>query len=320
MKTFCNVKVSIITICRNEVQHIQQTIESVLTQDYQNIEYIVIDGASTDGSLNIIKKYSSQISQIISEPDTGIYNAMNKGIRIASGEYLLFLNAGDYLYSNQSINYLIQTIEKSDTNSILSPAIQPTDINNLSIAPNVENNLPRAHHKVEIAYGNLACLDSNSKIYFHKAPSLLTLEFLFNSTLWHPCCLISKSLFDQYGLYNENYKIVGDYEFFLRVIGVNNANNKHCPHVISVFRLNGISSNPESQKLLQEERSKAQLDNFPISVLKMYDSWLKLHHEIIFLNRSLIYKFYKIINKISFFNKILRLPSYLILCFNKKNN
>ena len=99
-------KISIITPCYNAAQYIEQTILSIINQDYDNIEYIIIDGGSTDGSLELIKENESNINYWVSEPDKGIYNAMNKGIMAAKGEYLLFLNGGDWFCNPESLSFL----------------------------------------------------------------------------------------------------------------------------------------------------------------------------------------------------------------------
>ena len=99
-------KVSVITPCFNSGKTIRKTLESVLNQTYQNFEYIIVDGKSTDNTANIIKENKAHISQWVSEPDTGIYNAMNKAVKMATGDYCLFLNAGDELYSTTTIEEL----------------------------------------------------------------------------------------------------------------------------------------------------------------------------------------------------------------------
>ncbi|MBY0245367.1 MAG: glycosyltransferase [Sphingobacteriaceae bacterium] len=99
-----NPKVSVITIVYNNVADIERTILSVLGQNYSNIEYIIIDGASTDGTLEVIRRYENRISKLLSEPDKGIYDAMNKGLALATGDYVLFMNSGDEIYNNTTIS------------------------------------------------------------------------------------------------------------------------------------------------------------------------------------------------------------------------
>ncbi len=103
-----NQKISVITVCYNAVDSIEETIKSVINQTYDNIEYIIIDGGSTDGTIDIIKRYSSHINYWISERDNGIYDAMNKGIAIASGSYMYFLNAGDTFYNEFVVDKLFK--------------------------------------------------------------------------------------------------------------------------------------------------------------------------------------------------------------------
>lgn len=105
---------SIITVVYNNVAHVERTLQSVLNQTYGPIEYIVIDGGSTDGTLDVIHRYESRISKVISEPDKGIYDAMNKGLRLATGEYVLFMNSGDEIYSPDTVNQVFATDVDAD--------------------------------------------------------------------------------------------------------------------------------------------------------------------------------------------------------------
>ena len=126
---------SVITVVYNDAQNIEKTINSVLSQTYKNIEYIIIDGASTDGTKEIIKKYSDKISQFVSEPDKGLYDAMNKGLRMATGDYVCFLNSGDLFYENTTIEKIFQS------------------------APN---------KNIDIFYGDAVITDTNGKIKGHR--------------------------------------------------------------------------------------------------------------------------------------------------------
>lgn len=230
-------KVSIITICKNEKESIAKTIESVLNQTYKDFEYIVIDGVSDDGTLQIIEQYKSRLSQFVSEPDTGIYNAQNKGIRLARGEYLLFLNAGDYLFDS---NVLQDFFTENYIESIL--------------------------------YGDMKILDKG-KIIDGYSPPTLDLYFMLKSTLWHPVSFIKKELFLKYSEYDESFKIVSDYEFFLRVICVHSVTTKHISRFVTCFNTDGIGSSVKFQDLHFQERERAQLKNFPKSVLKLFSDY-----------------------------------------------
>ena len=113
-------KISIVTICKNAQDSIERTLTSVVSQAYANIEYIIVDGASTDKTLELVYNYREHITKIISEPDDGIYDGMNKGLRAASGDYIVFINAGDYLIETNVIKNLVRTIQ--------SKALQNIDI------------------------------------------------------------------------------------------------------------------------------------------------------------------------------------------------
>lgn len=106
-------KITVVTVCYNAVDTIENTILSVLNQTYDNIEYIIIDGSSTDGTVDIIKKYADKIAYWVSEPDNGIYDAMNKGIDIATGDYINFMNAGDGFYDNEALSNLMPFIKNN---------------------------------------------------------------------------------------------------------------------------------------------------------------------------------------------------------------
>lgn len=107
-------KISIITIAFNAEKDIDKTIQSVINQTYKNIEYVIIDGASRDNTLNIINKYRDKISKLVSEPDKGIYDAMNKGIKYSLGDYIWFMNAGDVIYENETLEKLISNSDGED--------------------------------------------------------------------------------------------------------------------------------------------------------------------------------------------------------------
>ncbi len=223
---------SIITINRNNADGLDKTIQSVISQSYEDFEYIVIDGNSTDHSIDIIKKYNSNINYWVSETDKGIYNAMNKGIAKANGNYVLFLNSGDYLVNN---DVLKSVFEKQQT--------------------------------ADIIYGNMQIDWGNGKITSGKMPDKITFKQMYIDTLWHPVSFIKKTLFDKYGLYNEIYKVVADYDFFFKVIIINNVTTYHINVDIAMYNLNGLSSLPENKALEQAERRKVIERYLPQSII-----------------------------------------------------
>src|SRR3546814_379964 len=114
MPTNFHPTLSVITIVYNNVKDIERTMLSVINQDYDAIEYIIVDGGSTDGTLDIIKNYEDKITKWISEPDKGIYNAMNKGLKMASGDYVLFMNSGDEIYANNTVSKVFASEPNAD--------------------------------------------------------------------------------------------------------------------------------------------------------------------------------------------------------------
>lgn len=216
-------KLSVITINFNNKDGLERTIRSVIAQTFTDYEYIVIDGGSTDGSVDVIKKYVSRITYSVSEKDTGIYNAQNKGIKVAKGEYCLFLNSGDFLVDEKVLSKVFS------------------------------KNYPE-----DILYGNMMIDWGNKKVTLGKMPDTISLYQMYTDTLWHPVSFIKKQLFDNYGNYDERYKIVADYEFFFRSIIVNKATVRHIASTISQFSIDGLSSKPENKLLEQGERKSVQ--------------------------------------------------------------
>jgi glycosyltransferase involved in cell wall biosynthesis len=175
-----NLKISVITVVYNGANTIERTIKSVVNQTYKNIEYIIIDGGSTDGTINIIKKYENKLSYWISEKDDGIYDAMNKGIKVATGDYIGLLNSDDWLE--------LDAIEK--------------------IVNIIHNN-----KNVHIIHANVRYIKENSqKIY---KPKLNKSAFLWHGmSYYHPTYYVKKEIYKKL-LYDKKYKLVADYKFTL---------------------------------------------------------------------------------------------------------
>lgn len=223
-------KLSIITINRNNSEGLLQTINSVASQSMKDLEYIIIDGASTDESVEIIKYNQEKITFWVSENDNGIYHAMNKGIARASGTYCLFLNSGDKFFDNYTLKNIF------DSNPV-----------------------------EDIVYANLEIRGKNrNRIYTF--PQKITFYWLFTEFLGHPSTLIKRSLFDKFGTYNENYRIVSDWEFFLIVFSHHDTTYKHINHVLSIQNEGGISNNNKYKHIVEAERSKVLNEKFPIFI------------------------------------------------------
>lgn len=183
---------SIITVNRNNYAGLKKTIGSVIAQTYNDFEFIIIDGASTDSSAELIRKNSGFLSYWVSEPDNGTYHAMNKGIKASVGEYCLFLNSGDYFADNN-------VLEKIFSQDI----------------------------KADIISGDVLKMRSNNKFRRVSSHESISLHKLCIHSLPHQASLIRRSLFDEIGNYNESYKIVSDWEFFLKALVIHGKSYQH---------------------------------------------------------------------------------------------
>lgn len=202
-----NPKFSIITVCFNSEKTIERTIVSVLSQSYKNFEYIIVDGASTDGTLNIIKSYTEKYPdkiKLISEKDNGIYDAMNKGIRAASGDLIGIVNSDDY--------YEIDALE----------------------------NISRAYDgkKYEIVYGMLRTIKDGKEVSVY----IKNHQWLEEDMITHPTCFVTKGIYDDFGVYSLKYQYSADYEFMLRVSKIPQVVFRPVYKIISNFSIDGASA------------------------------------------------------------------------------
>lgn len=212
------MKVSIITPTYNSEKYIEDCIKSVILQDYQNIEYIIVDGNSTDGSLNIINKYKSKIQIIISEPDSGIYEAINKGILNATGDIIGILNSDDYFISSNVISTIVKKFAQTNTSIILANI-------------NYVNNDGVIKRKYSIKY-------------------FKPWMFRFGFQPAHPAFYSYKTNYLKYGLYNTNYKISSDFDLMLNFILLNKIKYSYLDETIINMRLGGISNKNFKNKIV----------------------------------------------------------------------
>lgn len=220
------LKISIITVVRNGEKYLEDTISSVLGQTYSNIEYIVIDGNSTDGTLDVIRKYDKRITKWISEPDQGIYDAMNKGVTLSTGDWVLFINADDFLATPNAIEKCIAPL--SGTESL-------------------------------VAYGNVAFVYSSDMEVLHgKEWENIRYEFRnIGMRLPHQATFHSKKLFAN-GLFDITFKITGDYNLLLGYL--KDHDPLFIPVTVAKMRSGGVSDTISKVKLLKEIR-RAHLNN-----------------------------------------------------------
>ena len=243
------MKLSIITINYNNLSGLRKTVESVFVQTCRDFEYIIIDGASTDGSKeyldsikvnNVADKANTdnklQITnyklQIISEPDAGIYNAMNKGIRVSHGDYLLMLNSGDYLVDANVIARLL-------------PELDGTDIiqGNTICTKNGKTFINRGYGKSDINY-----IDVQKGYFLHQAS------------------FCRRTLFEQYGYFDESYKIAGDTVFYIRCLGKGNATFKYVNQTIAYYEGGGVSDGKNAYWIKQRALEQKRLSKEEFSI------------------------------------------------------
>ena len=210
---------------------LKKTVASVASQSNQSFEYIIIDGGSTDGSAEFLKQNENSFASACSERDKGIYDAQNKGITKSTGKYLLFLNAGDTLHTNQVVDEFL----KYTTNS-----------------------------NKGIIYGNSLIISPCGAEKLLTPPAKLDLNFWYRNTLNHQAAFIQKTLFDKYGLYDLNFRICADFEFFLKVYVKESVSFEYLPLTVCNYFEGGFSANPANyDKMLAEKEAvlKKHLSN-----------------------------------------------------------
>ena len=210
------MKVSIITSTFNSERSLQKTIDSVISQDYKNIEHIVVDGGSTDNTLNIISANQATISNYISENDKGIYDALNKGIKLSTGDIIGFLNSDDVLADKNVVSQIVQTFvtEKSD-----------------------------------VVYGDLLYVsnsDGGKSIRFWKSNKFNIKQLKFGWMPPHPTVYCRRKVYEQYGGYDETYKISGDYDYILRIFKEVDVIKSYLPITMVKMEVGGVSNNSVS--------------------------------------------------------------------------
>ena len=222
-KKFQNIKVSIITVVYNNKETIKDAIESVLSQTYENIEYIVIDGASTDGTVEVIEKYADKIDTFVSEPDKGIYDGLNKGISLATGDVIGFLHSDD-LFENE---YVVEKI----ANAFLE-------------------------HNVDSIYGDLTYVkkdDVSKVIRFWKSGEFTPKKLKFGWMPPHPTFYVKRTIYEKFGAFDTSFKIAGDYDTILRFLGRERISTYYIPEVLVKMRVGG-ESNKSIRNLLQKSK------------------------------------------------------------------
>lgn len=227
------MKVSIITVCFNSGKTIRDTIESVLSQSYTDIEYIIIDGASKDNTLDIIGEYGTRITKVISGPDKGIYDAMNKGIAVATGEIVGILNSDDFYEASDTIAYVVDQFTQSPANDVI--------------------------------YGDVVFCkedDTCAITRTYRASHFKAWKLRFGWMPPHPATFVKRTAYHRVGEYSTRYKISADYEMFVRMLYAHKLSYRWMDKIIVKMRQGGVStSGLKSSILLNREIVKACRDN-----------------------------------------------------------
>ncbi len=221
-----NLTFSIITICLNAEKSIERTIQSVLSQTYPHIEYIIVDGKSTDHTVGIIQNYRDRIAHFSSEKDEGIYDAMNKGVGRATGNFILFLNADDRLFHEESI---------------------------ASVADYMSQYLSSP---IAVFHGNVLIYDEQKKSAHIWKCGPVTRYSLYRRPIPHPATFYRKEAFRRNGLFDVSYRIAGDYEWLVRALIKNHFLFQYMDILVSVFYKGGTSTNKKNKELNEMEKRR----------------------------------------------------------------
>lgn len=217
------MKISIITSCFNRSKTIRDCIESVINQDYYNIEYILVDGASTDGSIDTINEYKGQITKIVSEPDHGMYEAINKGIKAATGDVIGLLHSDDFFYDNHVISRIAERINCTGADFLYGNGLFVKEENTNKV---IRNWIGGTYRTWKVRNGWLPL---------------------------HPTCYIKKESIMRRGLYNETYKIAADSDFLFRYLLGGDITVTYLNEYILKMRMGGLSTDRDKRKLMWNE-------------------------------------------------------------------
>ncbi|MFC1621055.1 glycosyltransferase family 2 protein [Candidatus Omnitrophota bacterium] len=226
-----NPKVSIITACLNDKECLEDAIKSVSEQTYSNIEYLVIDGGSTDETSKLFDKYKNRIDKLLIEKDNGTFDAMNKGIGLCSGEIVYFMNSDDKFYDARVVEKAVETFTKN--------------------------------READFIYGNLVVFDPVDKSsYVEKYPERISKRLFMKKTIGHPATFFRSSCFEKAGCFDTRYRLTADYNWFLQAIFSKGLKGLHVEDNIAVFRLGGQSTGGKFEDLYHSEKRSIQKGYF----------------------------------------------------------
>ena len=300
------MRLSVITINYNNAEGLRKTLASVASQTYPHIEHIIVDGGSTDESVDVIREYESSLvlsphrlisSRLkwISEKDKGIYNAMNKGIRMATGEYCQFLNSGDMLAADDVTERMMAALKahqvkgerlkaKGMEDEVKGTENGEADIQaftpyTLHPTPMSGAHASRLKNRPTIFYGNMKKLLPNGKI-LHDACNGgddVTLDMFYRGCLNQSPAYSKRSLFDKYGMYDESLRICSDWKFYMQSIVLGGENVQYVDIDMTLFDMTGISET--NKDLLNNERNQLLKEMVPPGILRDYDNYHFIVHQ-----------------------------------------
>lgn len=237
------MKVSIITSCFNREKTIGQAVESVLSQDYTDIEYIIVDGASTDNSLDVIKSYEGRIAKIISEPDKGMYEAINKGLRAATGDIVGLIHSDDFLFSPRTISHVVEEFKRTGADFVYGNGLF-VDFNDTNKV--IRNWIGGVYSKWKVHHGWLPL---------------------------HPTCYLRRECIERYGMYDESYKIAADSDFLVRYLYEADLKVSYLNEYIVRMRMGGLSTDSKRRKQMWDEDIRMYKEHgfpaLPTKLMKM---------------------------------------------------
>ena len=246
------MKISVVTVCRNAESTIEDTIRSVAGQTCRNVEHVIVDGASTDGTLDIIRKYESLVSKWVSEPDQGIYDAMNKGLALAGGDVVGFLNADDVYAQPDILEILTRNFSGGD---------------------------------LDACYGDVVFVrdDLETIVRYYRSSGFAPKKLAYGWMPAHPALYLKKALFDKYGNFRTDYQIAADYELVVRLFGAKRIRYRYVPEVFVKMRIGGVSTrNWKSSLVLNKEIVRGCRENgvrtslfrvflkFPLKMMELF--------------------------------------------------
>lgn len=240
-------KVSIITVCYNSAKTIKDCIDSVLSQSYNKIEYIIIDGLSTDSTVSIINSYGEKISKFISEKDEGIYDAMNKGIKMANGDIIGILNSDDLFYNNSIIQEMVSVFQNNDCDAAYGDVIFTKQTN------------------------------LNKVVRYYSSEGFHIDKFRKGLMPAHPSFFVYRKIYANLGYYDTSYKISADFDLLIRFLLINRLRTVYLPKVIVRMRLGGVSTQGfrSVMKINKENMNILRKHNVQSNYLLLYSRYFK---------------------------------------------